>query len=111
MDPNQEQWLAQQQYYAAVNSANSQAIASLVLGILSLLTLFGGPFTGLFSLIMAIIGVVLGSKARKVLPYNARGMATAGFVCSIISLVILGIGILIALFVIMFGISLGVMGV
>lgn len=106
MDEDQRQWMLQQQYAVAANSANSMAVASLILGILSLLFLFGGPFTGWVSLIMAIIGVVLGVKARRVLPYNARGMATAGMVCSIVTLVLLGIGVVVVLGFLMVGASL-----
>ena len=68
---------------------NGKAIASLVLGIISLVcALFGfGAFLGI---ILAIIGVVLGSKARKI---NQTGLATAGFVCSLVGLILNGVAI------------------
>ena len=73
---------------------NSTATASLVLGILSLvLALIGYTAAGLcavFGLIVAIVGVVLGAKARKI---SQTGVATAGFVCSIIGIVINGVAI------------------
>lgn len=63
------------------------AIASLVLGILALVLGFvpGVPFW--ISLILAIIGIILGATARKKDTQRA-GIATAGMVLSIISVVI-----------------------
>lgn len=70
-------------------SKKSPATASLVLGILSLIcALFG--YGAILGLILGIIGVVLGAKARKI---NQTGVATAGFVCSLIGLVICGVAI------------------
>lgn len=62
------------------------AVASLVLGIVSVVISFFGLFW--IGLITSIIGLVLGIKARKTAP---SGMATAGFVLSIIGLVLSGI--------------------
>ncbi len=61
------------------------AVASMVLGIVALVFLFI-PGVNLLGIIVAIVGLVLGVIARKS-PEN-RGMATAGMVCSIISLAI-----------------------
>lgn len=71
-------------------------VASLVLGILALLSLLTG-WGAIIGVIMAIIGLVLGSKARKIMPLNERGIATAGWVCSIISLCLCAAGLLLAI--------------
>lgn len=60
------------------------AIASLVLGIISLVLSFCG--LGIVSVFTAIIGIVLGALGRK--DPEKKGMATAGLVCSIIALVL-----------------------
>ena len=60
------------------------AIASLVLGIISLVLSFCG--LGIISVFTAIVGIVLGALGRKDL--EKKGMATAGLVCSIIALVL-----------------------
>ena len=60
------------------------AIASLVLGIISLVLSFFG--LGMISVFTVIIGIILGVLGRK--DPETKGMATAGLVCSIIALVI-----------------------
>lgn len=62
------------------------AVASLVLGIISIVC--GLFLTSLqwLGAIIGIIGIVLGVKARKV--PEQHGMATAGLVCSIIGLIL-----------------------
>lgn len=60
------------------------AIASLVLGIISLVLSFFG--LGMISVITSIIGIILGVLGRK--DTEKKGMATAGLVCSIIALVL-----------------------
>lgn len=65
------------------------AIASLVLGIVSLvLCVFGFGFP--LGTILSIVGIILGILAKKQLTQNGQpvGMATAGFVLSIIALVL-----------------------
>lgn len=63
------------------------AIASLVLGLVAILTCWFG-FLGLAA---GIVGVIMAVQARKLMPPDApRGMATAGMVLSIISIVIGG---------------------
>ncbi|NLD16656.1 MAG: DUF4190 domain-containing protein [Tissierellia bacterium] len=63
------------------------AIASLVLGIISLvIALFAAAPLGWLGAILGLIGVVLGAKGRK--DIENRGMATAGLVCSIIGLIL-----------------------
>lgn len=61
-------------------------IASLVLGIVSLV--FGCFITGmqLIGVITGVVGIILGALARK--REERRGIATAGLVCSIIGLVL-----------------------
>jgi hypothetical protein len=63
---------------------NGKATASLVLGIVSLLTIFLGQFS-FVGIILAIVGLVLGINARKEEPTN---MATAGVVLCIVALVL-----------------------
>lgn len=77
-------------YRAAEDPAKkTPATASLVLGIISLIcALFG--YSAILGLILGIIGVVLGAKARKI---NQTGVATAGFVCSLIGLILCGVAI------------------
>ena len=64
--------------------SNGFAIASLVLGIVSIVFCFI-PGLILVGLITGIIGVVFGVLAKK---KNPTGMATAGLVCSIIGLIL-----------------------
>lgn len=61
---------------------NGKAIAALVLGILSIIFAFVYTWIGL---IAGIVGIVLGVKARHECP---GGMATGGFVCSIVGVVL-----------------------
>lgn len=63
------------------NKSNGKAIASLVLGIVSLVCIFFG-YGALLGIVLGIIGIVLGVSAKKEQP---SGMATAGLVLSIIS--------------------------
>ena len=61
-------------------------IASLVLGIISLLVaLFGSGFQWLGA-ITGLIGIILGALGRK--NPEKKGLATAGLVCSIIGFVL-----------------------
>ena len=70
------------------NPDKNKGIASLVLGILSLVVVWFGYGT-LIALVLSIIGIVLGVGARKELaPDQGRGLATAGMICSIIGLVL-----------------------
>ncbi|MCR4963045.1 MAG: hypothetical protein K6B40_04110 [Firmicutes bacterium] len=70
-------------YRANDNSSNGLAVASLVLGIISLVCAFLG-WGAILGLATGIAGTVLGAKARKI---SQTGMATAGFVCSLIGLI------------------------
>lgn len=70
------------------NSFKGMAIASLVLGILSLLT-----GTIAIGFILGVLGCIFGIKARNQISEGlpGRGMATAGLICSIIGIVYGGI--------------------
>ncbi len=68
------------------------AIASLVLGILAIILSLTGA-GGIFAVILGIIGIILGALGRK--DPERKGMATAGLVMSIIS-VVLGILLFVA---------------
>lgn len=61
---------------------NGLAIASLVLGILSLLFIFFG-YGALLGILFGIAGIITGIMSRK---ESSSGMATAGIVMSIIGL-------------------------
>ena len=77
------------------------AIAGLILGIAALI------FTFIFSpvgLILAIIGMVLSAKGRKI--EYMRGMATAGWVLSIIALILNIIAIIVMVILLVAGASL-----
>ncbi len=63
--------------------SNGLGVASLVLGIVSIIFSFIGLST--IGLIIGIVGIVLGVMARK---KNPTGMAKAGLVCSIIGTVL-----------------------
>ncbi len=69
-------------YRAPDNGNNNLAIISLILGILSIVCNFFG-YGAFLALVFGIVGTVLGAKARK---ESQTGLATAGFVCSIIGL-------------------------
>lgn len=63
-------------------------VASLVLGIISLITLFI-PGASAIGLVLSLLGVIFGAQGRKV--PGKEGIATGGMVCSIIALAICGI--------------------
>ena len=64
-------------------------VASLVLGILAIvITLFSSGLFGFLGAILGLVGLILGVVARKKAEPDKRGLATAGFVCSIIGLVL-----------------------
>ena len=65
---------------------NGKAVASMVLGIISLVFAWFGYFA-ILAIAMSIVGIILGIGARKdVVQGQSTGMATAGVVCSIIAL-------------------------
>ena len=67
---------------------NGKAVASLVLGIIAAVFMFfsGTIVLGFVSIILAVIGLVLGVQARREMPQGTTGMATAGMVLSIVVL-------------------------
>lgn len=67
---------------------NGKAVASLVLGIIAAVFMFfsGTIVLGFVSIILAVIGLVLGVQARREMPQGTAGMATAGMVLSIVVL-------------------------
>lgn len=75
------------------NKTSGKAVASLVLGILSIVCVFFG-YGAILGLIFGIIGTVLGAKARK---EAQTGIATAGFVCGIVGTVICAAGLVCAI--------------
>ena len=66
------------------NQTNGKSLASLILGIVSLLFIFFGTFS-LLGMILSIIGLVLGTNAKKEAPSS---MATAGVILNTISLAV-----------------------
>ena len=80
---------------------NGLAIAGLVLGLVGIVfTLVPVGALSWVALICAIVGLVLSIKAQKdsvAMTGQKNGMATAGFVLCIISLVIAVIGIIVAI--------------
>jgi len=89
------------QYSAQAQSGtNGMAITGMVMGILSILSIY--PCCGIPFNILGIIFSSIGLKQIKSNPHQAgRGMANAGLICSIISLVLLvvliGLGIAVGL--------------
>ena len=81
--PPSYQSQSQGYYQSGPTSSHGPAIASMVLGIISLVIWYLGIITG-------IIGLVLGASSLKHCqphgPKNGRGMAIAGITCSIIAL-------------------------
>ncbi len=79
----------QNQYYQVPNypvvvPGKNKAVASLVLGILSIVFIWGG-FSGFVSVILSVIGLILASSAKK--DGFDEGIRTAGFVTSLIGLI------------------------
>ncbi|WP_416147301.1 DUF4190 domain-containing protein [Salipaludibacillus sp. HK11] len=75
---------------------NGKAIASMVVGIISIVI----PYIGF---VLGIIGIVLAATAFKeirIKNQNGKGMAIAGLVCSIVSIAMYGFLILMAVLLI-----------
>ncbi len=71
-------------YRAQGGKTNGTAVASLVLGIVSIVCILFG-YGAILGLVLGIVATVLGAKARK---ESQTGMATAGFVCGIVGTVL-----------------------
>lgn len=80
--------------YDFPNRGKGYGIAALVLGIITILFVFTG-ILGIIGLVTGIVGIVLGHKGMSLSPPGMRGMATAGFVCSIVGVAIVAIGLLV----------------
>ncbi|HET7578045.1 MAG TPA: DUF4190 domain-containing protein [Bacillales bacterium] len=83
----------QQPYPSRPPQTNGKAIASLVLGILSVLI----PYLGV---ILGIIAIVFGNQAKRITDQNGeagRGLAVAGFVCGIVGLCFWGLMVLLVI--------------
>ena len=76
--PNYQYQQVQAYYVAPVKKNDGMGIASMVLGIVSLVCCGGG-------IIIPTVGLVLGLVSRHIMP-EGNGMATAGVVMSIIGL-------------------------
>ena len=61
-------------------NGNGKAVASLVLGIISIVCVTGFFYTSLIGVVTGILAIVFGNKARR---EAKSGIATAGFVCGI----------------------------
>lgn len=67
------------------NNNDTETIASLVLGIVSIVVAVAFGHYWFIGAVCGVVGIVLGINARK---SNPGSMATAGFVCSIVGLVL-----------------------
>ena len=59
-------------------NGNGKAVASLVLGIISIVCVTGFFYTSLIGVVTGILAIIFGNKARR---EAKSGIATAGFVC------------------------------
>lgn len=83
----QQPYQYQQQATQQGTPAKNNGVAALVCGIIGL-CLCWIPFIGL---VLPIIALALGNSSRKALPDGERGMATAGWICGLIGLIITAI--------------------
>ena len=72
--------------YPYATHGSGHALASLIIGIIAVLSLIGGPILSFAAVILGIIGLILASGARR--RGYAGSMATIGKVLSIISIII-----------------------
>lgn len=79
--------------YGGYNRGKGYGVASLVLGIITILFVFTG-ILAIIGILTGIIGLILGRRGMTLSPPGMAGMATAGFVCSLIGLCIVAIGLL-----------------
>lgn len=64
-------------------NGNGKAVASLVLGIISIVCVTGFFYTSLIGVVTGILAIIFGNKARR---EAKSGIATAGFVFGIVGL-------------------------
>ena len=74
---------------------HGKAVASLILGICSIVCWFCGLYGAIIGIALGIIGIVMASQAKKA--RNTEGIRTGGLVCSIVGLAGSGIAFVIAL--------------
>ena len=76
------------------SGTNTMAVVALVFGLGGLLLTLAAPIlpgiSSAVGVVMCIVGIIFGVRARNATPvgYPGRGMATAGFACAIIGTVI-----------------------
>lgn len=90
------------------NKPDAKAIASLILGIVSILASVASVaiLPAIISLVCGVVGLILSVKSKK---ENPTGVATGGFVTSIIGMVLAIIGIIVA--IVLFGAIAAIAGV
>lgn len=74
-------------------SGNGLSVAALVCGILGIVGSFI-PIVCYFTLVLAILGIVFGVKARKSCASEKKGLATAGLVLGIIGTAFSALGVI-----------------
>ena len=84
-------------YYARMNPGKGTSEASLVLGILSIVSFMTIVFPFLFGIIGLILGIVSRSKSNKA-GFPPVGTATGGIVCSVIGLVLVAFMVFLIIF-------------
>lgn len=83
--------------FVVTQTTNGKAIASLILGILSIVMIFFFP---LITPVFGILGLIFGFIALREMKQTfqpGRGLAIAGNICSIIGLVLFGVIILLVI--------------
>ncbi|MDA3129872.1 DUF4190 domain-containing protein [Aliibacillus thermotolerans] len=83
--------------FVVTQTTNGKAIASLILGILSIVMIFFFP---LITPVFGILGLIFGFIALREMKQtfqSGRGLAIAGNICSIIGLVLSGVIILLVI--------------
>ncbi len=96
--------------FATRNQTSGKAVASMILGIISIVTCMG---YGIIGMPCAILAIVFAKKARLAIqngtaPVTSQGMATAGRVCGWIGVVLNGLMLLVLLFYIL--VFIGIIG-
>lgn len=89
-----------QEVTTPINAKHGTALASMIIGIVGVASLFFIVSIGILPLILGIIGLVLAGNAKKA--GNSEGIRTAGFVLSLIALIIGAIEFVVLLIAIIF---------
>ncbi|MDD2232391.1 MAG: hypothetical protein PHO44_07235 [Sphaerochaetaceae bacterium] len=85
------------------SKAESYATTSMILGIISLALAVLFEFSAILALACGIVGLVFAIKSKKQGCNN--GQRTAGFVCSLIGVILNGLGLVLC--IVLFGSALG----